>query len=171
MFLSHLGYLAQHYIVSRWSLLLPSPFSDFNIVAHWFILNYHYGLQGLILSCASWQLTWKIPHFILDTELFAHHTELWGLILKMTLIIDSKNKRGIKRFLSIFTLQLNKLGVPLSYPEAIFGLCYKPRLRDIMCTVQCPYCWFHVPGVQWNSEALVLSLILNGRLKRQSLYL
>lgn len=95
----------------------------------------------------------------------------WGLILKMTLIIDSKNKRGFKRFLSIFTLQLNKLGVPLSYPGAIFGLCYKPRLRDIMCTVQCTYCWFYVPGVQWNSEALVLSLILNGRLKRQSLYL
>lgn len=70
-----------------------------------------------------------------------------------------------------FIYKLNKLNVSPSYCGSVFGLHCKSWLHEIVYTVQHLQCSCCVPGGQWNSEGLVLSLILNGRLKRQSLCL
>lgn len=60
----------------------------------------------------------------------------------------------------------SKLDVSLLYYCPVFRIYCK--LHDFVYTVQYPQCYCCVPGGQWNREGLVLSLILNGRLKHQT---
>lgn len=78
---------------------------------------------------------------------------------------------GNKTSVSIFMLKCHKWEVSPSYCAPVFGFYSEPWLRGIAFTVHYVQCYCCVAGGQWNSEALVLSLILNGRLKCQSLWL